>query len=388
MAKVVHLTTVHPAFDNRIFHRECKTLVEAGYQVVLVVPHMGDEVVDGVQIRAVPMPRTRPHRMVTTAWQVFRSALDEDADSYHFHDPELIPVGLLLKLYGKRVVYDAHEELPMQLLGKYYLPSPTIRKMMSRLAGLAERIGATFFDGILAANPITAIRFPNKKTIVVRNFPSSTELCAADPLPFDKRPPWVFYVGDISANRGIKEMIEAIGHVPKELGAQLVLAGKFSPPELESEIKRIPGWECVDFVGWQSRVGVAQILTNSRVGLVVLRPIPNYQVSTAWKMFEYMSAGVPIVASDFPLWRDIVTEADCGILVDPLDPKAIANAIAWLLMHPDDAERMGQNGLTAVRQKYNWTSQAEKLKDLYARLLAGEKTRSDVSKREAVSSEQ
>jgi glycosyltransferase involved in cell wall biosynthesis len=103
-------------------------------------------------------------------------------------------------------------------------------------------------------------------------------------------------------------------------------------------------------------------------------------------MFEYMSAGVPIVASDFPMWREIVSEADCGILVDPLDPKAIANAIAWLLIHPDDATRMGRNGLTAVRQKYNWTSQAEKLKDLYARLLAGKQTRKEVRKQSAVSS--
>jgi glycosyltransferase involved in cell wall biosynthesis len=388
MPKVVHLSTVHQPFDNRIFHRECKTLSDAGYQVVLVIPNVRNEVVDGVRIRAVPKPRTRLERMLMTAWQVFRIALDENGDCYHFHDPELIPIGVLLKLYGKRVVYDVHEELPMQLLGKYYLSSLRIRKMMSRFARLTERIGASFFDGIVVANPITATRFPKKKTIIVRNFPSSTELRTADPLSFDKRPPWVFYVGDISVLRGIKEMVEAIGLVPKELDPRLVLAGKFSPPELESEMRQIPGWERADFVGFQSRVGMAQILAKSRVGLVVLHPTPNYKVSTAWKMFEYMSAGVPVVASDFPLWREIIIKADCGILVDPLDPKAVADAIAWLLQHPADAERMGRNGLAAVREKYHWATQAEKLKELYARLLAGEKTRSDVSKREAVSSEQ
>jgi len=367
--KVAHLTSVHPVLDIRIFHKECSTLVEAGHEVLLVVPHDHDEILDGVRIRALPRPKSRRERMLKTTWRVLRATFHEDADIYHFHDPELIPVGLLLRLFGKRVVYDVHEELPKQILSKYWI-RPWLRRPLAKIADTAESISARTFDAIVVATPAIASRFPETKTVIVQNFPIPDELTIGGGRPYAERPFGVAYVGAITVVRGIKEIMHAMSIIPQRLEAKLVLAGIIAPPELEDELKATPGWDRVDFLGWQSREGVAHVLGEVRVGSVLLHPQPNYLESYPIKLFEYMSVGIPVVASDFPLWREIVQGTGCGILVDPLDPKAIAEAIQWLLEHPKESEAMGRRGQEAVRSRFNWNTEAEKLLHLYGRILS------------------
>jgi glycosyltransferase involved in cell wall biosynthesis len=106
-------------------------------------------------------------------------------------------------------------------------------------------------------------------------------------------------------------------------------------------------------------------MKRSLAGIVTFHPLPNHLDSHPTKMFEYMSSGIPVIASDFPLWRDIIEGNQCGICVDPLDPKAIAAAIDYVVTHPQAAKAMGENGRRAVLQKYNWTVQANRLIDFY-----------------------
>lgn len=367
-AKVCHLTSVHPPFDTRIFYKECRTLAQAGYEVVLVVPHDKNDVVDGVRIRAVPKPKNRRERMTKTVWQVYKAAVAENADIYHFHDPELIPVGIMLKLKGKKVIYDVHEDVPKQILTKYWIPS-FLRRTASASASLFEKIGSKFFDGIVAATPTIADKFPLDKTAAVQNFPMLNELVTPDATPYLNRPNNIVYVGGITALRGIREMVQAVELLPETLEARLCLAGAFSPAELYDEICAMPGWGRVEFLGWQSREQVAALLGRVRAGLVLFHPAPNHCDAQPNKLFEYMSAGVPVIASDFPLWRKIVEGAGCGLVADPLDPHAIASAIEWLLTHPDEAEAMGKRGQGAVRKLYNWDHEAKALINFYERLL-------------------
>lgn len=366
--KVAHLTSVHRPFDIRIFYKECKTLFAEGCEVVLIAPHVHDDEREGIRIRAVPRPKGRAERMTRTVWQVYQAAILENAQVYHFHDPELIPIGLLLKLKGKKVIYDVHEDLPRQIFGKYWIPH-WLKGWIAKAAEIAETVGTLAFDGIVAATPAIAKRFPPRKTAIVQNFPIAGELFPVESPSYAERPTVITYIGGIAAVRGIKEMVLAMSLLSQELKTKLVLAGNFSPPELEYETRRLSGWEHVEFIGWQSREGVAQLLARSRVGLVVLHPITNYLESYPVKMFEYMAAGIPVVASDFPLWRSIVEESGCGILVDPLDPGAIAEAIRWLLEHPKDAEAMGKRGQEAIHAKYGWQEEAQKLTAFYRKIF-------------------
>lgn len=369
LRKVCILTTVHQPFDTRIFHKQAKTLVKAGYEVILIAQHERNEVVEGVRIVPLSKPQNRALRMLLLSWQAFCLASHEKASVYHFHDPELIPVGILLKLRGKRVIYDVHEDVPKQILSKEWIPRP-LRKLVAGMAWTFEKVASWIFDAVIAAVPAIARRFPKYKTVVVQNFPILGELVTPEALPYRGRPAKIIYVGGITAIRGINEMVKAMSLLPEDLNARLVLVGEFTPPSLKEEVESMPGWERIDFLGWQDRTSVARLLGEARVGLVLFHPVPNHTKSQPNKLFEYMSAGIPVVASDFPLWREIVEGAGCGILVNPLDPKAIAEAIRYLLTNPEEAEKMGRRGQEAVYKKYNWDAEKEKLLLLYEKLLA------------------
>jgi glycosyltransferase involved in cell wall biosynthesis len=370
--KVCMLTSVHSAFDVRIYEKEARSLSAAGYEVTIVVPHQGDEESDSVRVKAVAYPRNRKRRMTTTIWDVYRIAVGLGASVYHFHDPELIPVGLLLKLHGKRVLYDVHEDLPRDILDKDWI-SPVLIRLVAKAGAATEAIGGLLFDGIIAATPTIAMRFPPRKTILVQNFPQASLQEADEVQPYGKRPHIAAFVGGMSRHRGAREMIIAVSKLPKENDARLVIAGLFDPPALEHELRASPGWARVDYRGWQPRVKIDSLLNQSRVGVVLFHPFQNYMEAQPNKLFEYMAAGIPVIASDFPMWRQIVYKARCGILVNPLDTLAIANAIQWIFDHPGEAEEMGRRGRAAVRSEYNWPYEAEKLLGFYARLFNGNK---------------
>ncbi len=367
---IVHLTSVHPPFDTRIFRKECWSLVQAGCRVTLVAPHSYNEVVDGVQIKAVPPAGRRLARMTLTAWQVGQVALRLNADLYHFHDSELIPVGLWLRLLGKKVIYDIHEDIPRDLLSRSYLPGWMLR-LLSWGVERVENFASHYFSALITATPAIGRRFQhtNSRISIINNFPILDELAYSNNTAWDQRSPTVTYVGTIALERGLAEMVEALAYLPAHVQVRLKLAGEISPPQHRHMVSQLPGWQQVDELGFVDRTEVSRILSCVSAGLVILHPIPGFLESHPTKLFEYMSAGIPVIASDFPLWRQIIETAGCGLLVDPLNPKAIAEAIEYLLSHPAEAEAMGRRGREAVEKKYNWTVEKAKLLQLYEDLL-------------------
>lgn len=372
--RICQMSSAHPSFDTRIFNKECRSLAAAGYKVTLIIQHDGVEVVDGIQIRPLPRQKDRAKRMTDVVWRAYKAALQENAELYHFHDPELIPVGILLALRGKRVIYDIHEDVPRDILDKEYI-KPWLRVLVAKGAEFVEWFGAKCFDGVIAATPSIAARFPVPKTITVQNFPVMKELSPEPAMPYQERPLTVVFTGAIMGIRGIREIVSAMEYFPETLPVELCLAGKFIPPGLEDSTKQLPGWKRTRFLGWLSNTDVERVLGRARVGLALFHPVQNNLLSQPTKLFEYMSAGIPVVVSDFPLWRNIVGDIECGLLVDPLDPQAIATAIRWLLEHPLEAEDMGKRGQMAVRKLFNWEGEREKLLAFYAKVLTEESCR-------------
>ena len=369
--RVVHITSVHSLFDTRIFHKECQSLLRAPYDVFCVMPHRRDETVNGVRIVAVPEARNRLHRMTITAVRIYLRARELDADLYHSHDPELIPIGLLLRAQGKQVIYDIHEDVPRQILSKHYLPW-YVRRPLHWITELVETHAASLFSALVVATPAIAERFDsvNPNTVVVRNYASLHDLVFSTRIAWNQRPYSVAYVGRLSPDKGVGEMVTAMAYVSRRREAILHLAGTFSMTEARNRVIQQPGWSHVREWGVLDRHGVASLLGEVRGGMVVLHPVSRFVVSLPVKMFEYMSAGIPVIASDFPLWREIIGGADCGLLVDPLDPRAIAGAIEYLFTHADEAEAMGRRGREAVENQYNWAFEADKLLQCYADLFS------------------
>jgi glycosyltransferase involved in cell wall biosynthesis len=363
------MTSVHPPFDVRIFHKECRALVEAGYRVTLIVPHCKSLVRDGVRVKATPVRRGRLQRATLGVWDVLISALKEQADVYHFHDPELIPAGILLRLLGRKVVYDVHEDLPGTISYKDYLPR-WIRKPLAYFVGAIEGVLSGVFSGIITATPFLAERFSrfNPKTSVVHNFPLLEEF---QPSNSNRAPASSFvYVGmSITPQRGGRELVKAIDLVSDSAAAHLVLVGRFESAQFLDELRALPGWTKTSAQGYLDRDKLAAVLCEARAGLVTIHPEPNYLYSYPVKLFEYMACGIPLIASDFPCIRQLVDEARCGILVDPKDHREIAAAMNYLLEHPTEADAMGENGRSAILQKFNWTRERKNLLDVYDRLL-------------------
>ena len=367
--KVVHITTVHPPFDTRIFHKQAKTLARAGYEVVLIAQHDGDEMVDGVKIVALPKPRNRFARIFGLTWRAFHLSLRERAEVYHFHDPELLPIGVLFKVFTRaKVVYDVHEDVPEQILTKHWIPR-LLRRPLARVFNAFEKLLARALDAVVVATEGIAEKFAHLKPIVIHNYPDLGMLPNPSTRHGEGKEKVLVYVGGISKIRGAIEMVKALEHLNPAWDIRLDLIGKFEPPELEQELQGLPGYRRVRFLGWLPWSAAWKHAQITFAGLVLFHPAPNHTNSLPNKLFEYMAAGLPVVASNFPLWKEIVEGNRCGITVDPLDPKAIAQAIEYLLTHPEEARQMGENGRRAVEEKYNWEREKEKFLKLYAELL-------------------
>jgi glycosyltransferase involved in cell wall biosynthesis len=366
--KLAHLTSVHHPFDVRIFRKQCATLSRAGSEVVLVAAHEASGTFDGVRLRALPRPRGRLERMTRTGFALFRAALRERADLYHVHDPELLPWAQLLRLSGRAVVFDMHENVPESLLSKAWIP-PALRRPARLGYRALERVLLSGLPVVFAEHSY-AQHYPwVRRRVCVLNMPLVAELM--DVREQKLAQPSVGYLGSVTPERGSAGTLEALGLLraagrevrfeclgPMEPAHEAALRSRAAQLGVGVNLPgRVPASE-----GWRQ-------MARCHVGLALLACLPNYVESYPTKLFEYMALGLPVLASDVPLYRGIVERFGCGRCVDPARPAAIAEAIAWLLDHPQEASAMGARGRRAVLEHYSWEREFAKLWAFYGRLL-------------------
>lgn len=372
--KVCILTSLHSPLDGRIFHRQAKTLAQEGYDVTLIAQHDKEDIVGGVRIIPLPKTKNRFERMTKTSWLLFRLALKQKADVYHFHDLELILIGFFLKLMNKKVIYDVHEDYPRAVMSKFWIPK-VLRKFMGVAIDYIQKVCVNFFDVIIVAGNDIAESFSRgrlcKKTVVLRNVPSKgfAAACSTD----GQKPNNIIYVGALLRIRGIIEITEAMKYVKNV--ASLYLVGPFVRTEFEKEVQQ-HATERVKIIGRVNYSEIPNLLRIAKIGLICYYPEPNHIGALSGrnnKLYEYMAGGLAIVGSDLPSWKEIIESGPFGVTVNPKDPKAIASAIDYLLDNPEVLKQMGRNGRKAIFEKYNWETESEKLLEIYGKLLNHEK---------------
>ncbi|MCD4731259.1 MAG: glycosyltransferase family 4 protein [Bacteroidales bacterium] len=363
--KICHLTSSHPRYDTRVFRKECISIARAGYEITLIVADgKGDELIEGVKIVDVGKEISRKAQILKAPRKVFKKALKIDAEIYHFHDPELISIGNKLRKQKKIVIYDAHEDIPRALLTRNWLPKFFMR-IVSILFEQFENYYARKFNAILTATPYISERFKkiNSLTYTINNFPILNEL---NPNRSNvKRQNEICYIGGIDRIRGIIQIMDALTLTNN---IKLNLAGNFENQALEDEVKSHPSWGKVNYYGFVDRTEAAEILSKSKAGLVTFLPAPNHIHARPNKMFEYMSAGLPVIASFFDDWKAIVDDSKTGLTVDPEKPDEIAAAIKKLIENDEIVTEMAINGKSAIKNIFNWESEALKLTKIYSEL--------------------
>ncbi|HOX29973.1 MAG TPA: glycosyltransferase family 4 protein [Candidatus Paceibacterota bacterium] len=368
--KICVMTSAHNPFDVRIYHKEIKTLLTSGYDVSLIAQCDKRCCFEDIRFFPIAPASHRFARFFSVMPKIIVAAFRQKADAYHFHDPDLIIAGLLLKIFtSSKVIYDVHEDVPKQILSKAWIPS-FARKLISFIFGLPEKNIAKTFDAVIVATPSIAKGFGGDKTVCVANYPKLEYFNDIIDQKKERLSPEfrVIYAGGLDGIRGIKEIVKAYDLIKDVNNIKMVLVGPFSDETFKKELSESDGWNKVDYLGVLPLRDAYKQMAAADAGLVCFLPEPNHTEALPNKIFEYMAAGIPVIASDFPLWKEIIEGNDCGICINPNDPEAIAHAIESLAKQSGRAKKMGKNGRMAVKNKYNWAVEEKKLLFLYANL--------------------
>ena len=369
--KVCHVTSVHQRYDTRIFHKECTSLAKAGYDVTLLVAdNQSPEVRNGVKIISADFkPASRLDRILHSSRVMFKYAMQVNADIYHLHDPELLPVAKKLKQNGKKVIFDSHENYPAQIACKYYLPC-MMRKAASAIYQSYETHILKYCDAVIIPctfyGGINIFEGRCKRTVYISNAPKLEELYDAYKSEGRNWNNAICHIGSLTYERGITHLIKAA----YKANVRLILAGKFVQNDYHEELKTMPEYQCVDYRGFVDRKGLMPIFSEASIGMATLLNIGQYNTgdNLATKVYEYMSAGLPVIVSRYKYVDDELSKYRFGLSVEPDNVDAIANAISYIIGSPAIAKNMGEAGRSAIRNEFNWSIEEKKLLSLYREL--------------------
>lgn len=369
MKKICHVAPGQRAHHMRIFHRFCWSMAKAGHQVELIAHAEGDTQEYGVRIHDLgalgqPTLRWNLWARFSRNLKAYTLAVRAHADIYFFYSPEFIPFALLLKrVSGKPVVFDCMEDFIGYARQRAGIPN-ALRGTFAFIVRQVFRFAARRLDFITVADRGTENQFleHTSKVITIFNFPR------LDLFPL------------LPANRTDNCEFDLVYHgtLPRyflalllEIDQQLLLLGKKvswylfgTSPQFDwfrAELNRSKAEDRFSLGGLFPHDQVYSEVQRARIGIIPLPLLPKFLNNIPQKLFEYMALGLPVVLSDLPPSRPFIAGNDVGIMVDPTDPAAYAQAIVKLLNDPNACQAMGRRGRMLVEQKYNWEIESEKL---------------------------
>lgn len=364
MEKVCHISTLHSLYDVRIFYKECRTLKNAGYDVYYIVTNEKSKTINGINIIGIPKALNRIERALKINFLALLKALKLKADIYHFHDPELIPIGIILKLYGRKVIYDLHEDVPNNILEKPWIKNTFIRKIISALYKAIEQVCVKIIDGVVIAVPDWRERFPPEKTIVLRNLVSLQLIDSIEPHEIKKDKLCLIYNGTLSENRGIAQIIKAMSYLDTE--SELWLFGKWSGRDFEDQCRSYHEWKYVKYFGRQKVENVYVYLKNADIGLHMPYADKKNQSGYPVKAFEFMACKLPFIITDHPSKRR--NFSSCALFADPRKPEDIAEKIMILMNNGNMRLQLGEAGRKIIEKEFNWERESMNLVKFYRKL--------------------
>src|SRR5699024_7804743 len=359
---VVHMTTVHHPYDPRIYYKQCLSLHEAGYQVTLISQTVNDNKNMDMPIDHIPVKKftSRLKRMIFGTWDAYKKAKKLKADIYVFHDPELLFVASLLKKRNNTVIYDIHEDYITSILQKDYLKK-TIKKAIAFAYSVIEKVFTRKMEKSLAEKYYKET-YPDG--VCILNYPLLNE----NMMELDRKTQQptmdLLYTGNVTEERGAlihadlpnihpEVNVQFIGKCPKVLADQMWMKAGEKASQLIIE--------GIDQFIVKDRIEAMYMEKRWLAGIALFPPTEHYMKKELTKFFEYMNAGLPIICSDFPVWKQFIETYECGIAVNPASESEIKEAIDYLRNNPDEAYRMGENGKKAVMETLNWHSEEKKL---------------------------
>lgn len=372
------ITSSHFPFDTRIFKKECRSLSAAGYQVTLLAPSdIINETTEGIKIIGFGQLKGRIAR-IFNLYSIGRMAISLKADLYHVHEPELLLLLPVIRLFNPqaKLVYDAHENYSDAVLSaeKHWIPE-IIKPPISWFLNIIEKFLAQRVDLVITAGPDIEARFGKSRTISIRNYAPMDIISKVydnkDNLPRPQNNE-IIYTGSMTRTRGILEIVRAVEMVDKKYNVRFVVTGKFHDKEYRKKVEADPGYDKMDFMGFMPsyETMVARVI-KANAAMVCFQDDPNLDnaVERSNKLFEYMGMGLPIIVSHLPDWADMINKYQCGLVVDPNDPEDIARKIEAILADPEESQAMGRRGRKAVLDNYSWEIEGKRLVEAYNQLL-------------------
>jgi glycosyltransferase involved in cell wall biosynthesis len=389
--KICLLCSAHEPYDKRVYHKIGLSLAAAGHDITVIAPG-GQRHVSAAGISI--LPYTGKRRTIHRWWSLlpraasllnmFRLALRSRADAYQCNEPDSWLIGLLVKLVRvgcPRVVFDVHEDYPSTLAESFPLP---IRSLLERLVRRVMRLMARFTDRLVLTRASLDDQIFAGIRVAKMVLPNCSRVPADPNLIREMRtaarsinePLCAIHVGRMTVGRGSEQLLDALVNLRAgNREVRVVFVGGFFRKGMRDRQYEVAYLErasrggvadWIRIVDWVAFERVPEFLLSADLGLITFLPSRK---NTYWglphKLFDYMSYALPVIAPDHPEIARVVNQHRCGVLIDPTDPRAIADALSYLCDRPDEGRSMGLRGLDAVVEEYNWDKQVKKLLAVY-----------------------
>jgi glycosyltransferase involved in cell wall biosynthesis len=372
MNNIAHISTVHIRTDTRIYYKEVQSLSKHYNVLMIVADGLGNSITDYCEILDLGLPKNRTARILFFGLKSIRLLKSKNIDIVHIHDPELIIVGLLLKIKGYKVVYDIHELVYKSIKDKSWITFKRVRFIIALIYRYIEGIALRFFDKIILAEDgykdFYDSEYPKRisKYTYIRNYPiiSMFSKNNKEIINSFSKENNIIYLGAISEERGVFELIESMNYLDDSF--KLYIIGKWRSNLLLEKCQNSLGWNKVEMLGYIEPHKIGEYIKNSKLGMCTLHKIDNYAYTTPVKSFEYLINGLPLIMTDFPFWQKFYK--DVALFVDPKDPKKISEAIYNIINDPKKYDKLSKNSVN-LALKHTWDSEEKKLFKLYSDLI-------------------